>query len=221
MPSQQEFEQAIKTLEKKAAKIKERISDIDLEIKNTSVNNVERVETELAELKNCYYEIQARELLGEFDTKQKKELEERIQAAEKKLKTHRDRLQNSVGIRHALESELNKTQSLVPQYQSALERSEFENLKHEREKLVEEVGVFLKQLEQLFGKVTDYNLNSVALATRILDRENQFKDLPSGIRSKGGRTEKVYQLAQPFDLNHIKNSLAEAISAIVSKNLTD
>ena len=221
MPSQQELEQAIKALEKKIAKIKEKIADIDLEIKNTSVNNVERVETELAELKNCYYEIQARELLGDFDTKQKKEIEEKIQATEKKLKRDGDRLQNFIGIRQALESELKRNLSLVPQYQTALERSEFENLNQDREKLVEAIGLFFEQLEDLFVKVSDYNLHSVALATRILDRGYQLKGLPNVTKSDGARTEKVYQLAQPFDLNLIKNSLLETIAEIVSKNPTN
>ena len=35
----------------------------------------------------------------------------------------------------------------------------------------------------------------------------------------GNSSERVHQLAEPFDLNRIKNSLAEAISEVVSKHL--
>src|SRR5512143_59190 len=111
MPSQQELLQAVEQNSLRMKKIRERISEIDLQIKNTSVNHLERIESELAELKNDYYEIQARELIGEYDQKQKHEIEEKMQAAEKRLKTEGGVLQDLLGVRHALEAELKKTQS--------------------------------------------------------------------------------------------------------------
>jgi predicted nucleic acid-binding Zn-ribbon protein len=217
MPNQQEWEQAINDLEHKTTRIKEKIVGIDSEIKNSSTNSVEKLEAEIAELRNSYYEIQARELLGEFDAKQKREIQERIQSAERHLKADSDQLQNMVGIRQALETELKKTEELVPQYQATLDRFEFEQLKHDRDTLVQEVNGLLKQLEALFSKITHYNMHSVALATKILDREYQLKGYPN--RSKSNGTDKAHQLAQPFDLNQVKNSLAETISEIISRNL--
>ena len=161
MPSRQEFEEVIKNLEQKTTRIKEKIVGIDSEIKDSSENNVEKLEAEIAELRNSYYEIQARELLGEFDAKQKREIEEKIQAAERRLKADSDRLQNLVGIRQALEAELKKTQESLPQCQAALDRFEFEQLRQDRETLTREVNDFLKQLEALFGKIGEYNTHSL------------------------------------------------------------
>jgi predicted nucleic acid-binding Zn-ribbon protein len=220
MPSRQEFEEVIKNLEQKTTRIKEKIVGIDSEIKGASTNNVEKVESEIAELRNSYYEIQARELLGEFDAKQKGEIEEKIQSAERRLKADSDRLQNMVGIRQALEAELKKTQESLPQYQATLDRFEFEQLKQDREMLAREVNDFLRQLEALLGKIEAYNTHSVTLAGKIVDREYQLKGYPNGSRSNGSGTDKVHQLAQPFDLNHVKNSLAEAISEFISRNLS-
>src|SRR5258706_10802357 len=84
--TRQEIEQAMQDLEQKIGKIRERVTEIDDQIKTTSVNSVEKVEGELDLLKNRYYEIQARELIGEYDGKQKREVEENIQTTEKKLK---------------------------------------------------------------------------------------------------------------------------------------
>ena len=109
MPTtRQEIEQAMQGLEQKIGKIRDKVTEIDDQIKTTSVNSVEKVEGELEQLKNRYYEIQARELIGEFDDKQKREVEDDIQAAERKLKADSDQLQNLVGIRHALELELDR-----------------------------------------------------------------------------------------------------------------
>ena len=220
MPSRQEFEEVIKNLEQKITRIKEKIVGIDSGIKDASANNVEKVDAEIAELRNSYYEIQARELLGEFDAKQKREIEEKIQAAERRLKADSDRLQNMVGIRQALEGELKKTQESLPQCQAALDRFEFEQLRQDRETLTREVNDFLKQLEALFGKIGEYNTHSLTLAGKIVDREYQLKGYPNGSRSNGNGTNKVHQLAQPFDLNHVKNSLTEVISELISRNLS-
>ncbi|MCI0626335.1 MAG: hypothetical protein L0387_32605 [Acidobacteria bacterium] len=220
MPATQlEIEQAMQGLEQKIGKIREKVTEIDDQIKNTSVNNVEKVETELEHLKNRYYEIQARELIGEFDDRQKREIEESIQAGERKLKADNDRLQNLVGIRHALELEFKKTQAAIEQHQSALERLEFENLKRDRQHIVEEINQFQKKLEDLFTRVSDYNLNSVGLVTRILNREYQLRGVPTGSKFNGDCSDRVQQLAEPFDMNRIKNSLAEAIAEVVCKNL--
>lgn len=220
MPATQlEIEQAMQGLEQKIGKIREKVTEIDDQIKNTSVNNVEKVETELEHLKNRYYEIQARELIGEFDDRQKREIEESIQAGERKLKADNDRLQNLVGIRHALELEFKKTQAAIEQHQSALERLEFENLKRDRQHIVEEINQFQKKLEDLFTRVSDYNLNSVGLVTRILNREYQLRGVPTGSKFNGDSSDRVQQLAEPFDMNRIKNSLAEAIAEVVCKNL--
>ena len=104
MVAVQEVEQAIQDLEQKIGKIRDKVAEIDDQIKNTSVKDVERIEAELEQLKNRYYEIQARELIGEFDGKQRKEIEESISGAERKLKADNDLLQNLVGIRQALEA---------------------------------------------------------------------------------------------------------------------
>src|SRR5688572_4281341 len=101
MTTREELGRAVEELAQRISRIKEGIADVDGQIKNTSINHIETVESELAELKNAYYEVQARELLGDFDVKRKKDLEERIQGAERKLKNDSDRLQNLVGIRHA------------------------------------------------------------------------------------------------------------------------
>ena len=87
MPAtRQEIEQAMQGLEQKIGKIREKVTEVDDQIKTTSVDSVEKVEGELEQLRNRYYEIQARELIGEFDDKQKREVEDNIQAAERKLK---------------------------------------------------------------------------------------------------------------------------------------
>lgn len=217
--TRQEIEQAMRSLEQKIEKIREKVTEVDDQIKTTSVNSVERVEGELEQLKNRYYEIQARELIGEFDDKQKREVEDNIQAAEKKLKADNDRLQNLVGIRHALELEFKKTQAAIEQHQAAFERLEFENLKLDRQRIVEEIEQFQKKLESLFARVSEYNLNSVGLVTRILNREYQLRGVSTNSKINGDSNERVQQLAEPFDLNRIKNSLAEAISEVASKNL--
>lgn len=217
--TRQEIEQAMQGLEQKIGKIREKVTEIDDQIKTTSVDSVEKVEGELGQLKNRYYEIQARELIGEFDEKQKREVEDNLQAAERKLKANNDRLQNLVGIRHALELEFKKTQASIEQHQTAFERLEFENLKLDRQRMVEEISQFQKQLESLFTRVLEYNLNSVGLVTRILNREYQLRGVPAGSKPNGDSSERVQQLAEPFDLNRIKNSLAEAIAEVVSKNL--
>jgi hypothetical protein len=219
MSKQQEVVQATKDLELRIERIKERVTEIDAQIRNTSVNNVEKVEAELADLKNSYYEIQARELLGEFEAKQKKEIEEKMVLAEKRLRGDSDRLQNLVGVRHALGVELKKAEVLEAQYQAASERLEFENLKLERQDLVEEINTFLKQLGAIFGKLSEYNSNSVALASKILHREYQLKGFPAGINLNENGNNKIQQLAQPFDLDQIKNSLVEALAEIMSKSL--
>jgi chromosome segregation ATPase len=220
MPNQQELEQTIHDLGHKEAKIKEKIVGIDSEIKESSEDNLEKLETEIAELRNSYYEIQARELLGEFDAKQKREIQEKIQASEKRLRANGDRLQNLVGIRQALETELKKTQALVPQYQAALDRFEFEQLKQDREALACELTDFLKQLDTVFCKIEHYNGHSVKLASKILDREYHLKGYPNGSKSNGNGTDRIYQLAQPFDLNQVKNSLVETISELILRNLS-
>jgi hypothetical protein len=219
MSKQQEVVQATKDLELRIERIKERVTEIDAQIRNTSINNVEKVEAELADLKNSYYEIQARELLGEFEAKQKKEIEEKMVLAEKRLRGDSDRLQNLVGVRHALGVELKKAEVLEAQYQAASERLEFENLKLERQDLVEEINTFLKQLGAIFGKLSEYNSNSVALASKILHREYQLKGFPAGINFNENGNNKIQQLAQPFDLDQIKNSLVEALAEIMSKSL--
>lgn len=218
--TQQEIEQKIQAFEQKLGKIQEKVSEIDEEIKNTSVNSVDKIESELERLKNTYYEVLAKELLGEFDDKQKKEIEENIQAAERKLKGENDRLQNFVGIRQALEAESRKTQSSVEQHQSTLERLEFEALKLERQKLVEEINSSQKQLESLFDKVSTYNLKSVGIVKQILDREYKQRGLPQAARLNGDNRDKVNQLAEPFDINGVKNSFAETLSEIVCKSLS-
>jgi DNA repair exonuclease SbcCD ATPase subunit len=218
--TQREVEQAMQSLEEKIGRIRAKVGEIDDQIKNTSVNNVEKVEAELAQLRNRYYEIQARELIGDYDGKQKKEVEDGIQAAERRLKADHDQLQNLVGIRHALESEFKKTQAAIEQHQAVLERLEFENLKRDRLSIVEEINQYQKKLEELFNRVSEYNLNSVGLVTRILNRENHMRGLPSGSKLNGDSKEKIQQLAEPFDINRIKNSFAETISEIVCKTLT-
>lgn len=219
MSKQQELLQATKDLELRIQRIKESVTEIDGQIRNTSVNNVEKVEAELADLKNSYYEMQARELLGEYEAKQKKDIEEKMLLAERRLRGDSDKLQNLVGVRHALGVELKKAEVLEAQYQAASERLEFENLKLERQELVEQINSFLKQLEALFGKITEYNLNSVALASKILHREYQLKGFSASINRNENGNDKIQQLAQPFDLNQIKNSLAEALAEMVSKSL--
>lgn len=217
--TQQEIQQAMQGLEQKIGRIREKVTDIDDQIKSTSVNNVEKIEVELEHLRNRYYEIQAKELIGEFNNKQKRETEEGIQAAEKRLKADNDRLKNLVGIRHALELEFKKTQASIEQHHATLERLEFENLKLDRQKIAEEINQFQKRLETLFDRVSDYNINAVAVVTKIMNREYQLRGLPVGSRLNGESRERVHQLAEPFDINYIKSSLAEAISEIVSRNL--
>lgn len=217
MHSQQELLQAIEQNGLRMKKIKERISESDLQIKNTSVNHLDRIESELAELKNEYYEIQARELIGEYDQKQKNEIEEKIQATEKRLKTEGGVLQDFLGIRHALEAELKKTQSLEVQYQASLERVEFENLQQGRLRLVEEIGQFQPLVESLFARLTNYNISAMSLATKILTREYQSKGFPDIVRPNGSSIDPVEQLAQPFDLAQIRNSLAESLVQVASK----
>ena len=218
--SEQEIEQAIQAFQQKLGKIQEKVNEIDEQIKNTSVNSVDKIESELERLKNTYYEVLARELLGEFDNKQKKEIEENIQAAERKLKAENDRLQNFVGIRHALETEFQKTQTSIEQHQSGLERLKFEGLKLERQNLVEEINSSRKHLENLFGKVSSYNLKSSEIVARILNREYKQRGLPQDPRLNGDNRDKVNQLAEPFDINGVKNSFAETLSEIVCKSLS-
>jgi chromosome segregation ATPase len=220
MPSQQELEQTIHDLEHKVAKIGEKIASIDSEIRDSSDSNLEKLESEIAELRNSYYEIQARELLGEFAAKQKREIQEKIQSLEKRFKADADRLQDLVGIRHALDVELKKTQALVPQHQAALDSFEFEQLQRDRDALSAEVSEFLTQLDSLFSKIEQYNLHSLRLAAGILDREYQLKGSNNGSKSSGNRADKIRLLAQPFDLNQVKNSLAETISVVISRNLS-
>ena len=218
--SEQEIEQAIQAFQQKLGKIQEKVNEIDEKIKNTSVNSVDKIESEFERLKNAYYEVLARELLGEFDNKQKKEIEENIQAAERKLKSENDRLQNFVGIRHALETEFRKTQTSIEQHQSALERMEFEGLKLERQTLVEEINSSRKHLENLFGKVSSYNLKSIEIVARILNREYKQRGMPQDPRLNGDNRDKVNKLAEPFDINGVKNSFAETLSEIVCKSLS-
>lgn len=219
--SEQEIVQAIQAFQQKLGKIQEKVNEIDEQIKNTSVNSVDKIESEFERLKNTYYEVLARELLGEFDNKQKKEIEESIQAAERKLKSENDRLQNFVGIRHALETEFRKTQTSIEQHQSTLERMEFEGLKLERQNLIEEINSSRKQLENLFGKVSSYNLKSVEIVARILNREYKQRGLPQDPRSNGDNRDKVNQLAEPIDINGVKNSFAETLSEIVCRSLSN
>jgi hypothetical protein len=219
MSKQQELLEATRDLESRIERIKEKVAEIDTQIRNTSINNVQKIEAELADLKNSYYEIQARELLGEFGAKQKKEIEEKMLLAERKLRGDSDKLQNLVGVRHALGVELKKAEALEAQYQAAAERVEFENLKLKRQELVEEINTFLNHLEPLFAKVTEYNLESVALASKILHREYQVKGFTTRINPNENGNDRIQQLAQPFDLNQIKNSLAGALAEIISKSL--
>ena len=220
MPTQQELTQSISQLQSRIQRIKERIAETNQEIKNSSVNNVDRIEAELAEFKDRYYEVQAQELLGEYDAKKKREVEERITAAEKALKTESGVLQNLLGIRHALERELKTTQSLADQQQIALEKLEFENLKLDRQKLVEEIQNFSHQMMELFNRVARYNEASIQSATRILNREYQLKGFPNGLTGNGAGNEQVRQLAQPLDLNIVKSVLAETLSEIASSRLS-
>jgi chromosome segregation ATPase len=217
--TQQEIEQAMQALDQKIGKIRDQVTEIDEQIKTTSVNNVERIEAELEQLRNRYYEIQARELIGEFDEKQKRETEESIQAAERRLKADNDRLKNLVGIRHALEAEFKKTQASIEHHQSALERLEFENLKLDRQKIVQEINQFQQGLEDLFLRVFSYNMNSMALVTKIMRREYQLRGVPPGSKLNGDSKERVHQLAEPFDINCIKGSLTDTISEIMCKAL--
>ena len=217
--TREEIEKVMQSLEQKIEKIREKVNEVDDQIKTTSVNSVEKAESELEQLKNRYYEIQARELIGDFDDNRKREIEDCIQAAEKKRRADNDRLLNLVGIRHALEAEFKKTQAAIEQHQAAFERLEFENLKADRRRIVEEINEFHKKLEGLFSRVSEYNLGSVSLVTRILNREHQLRGLPTGSKTNGDSRERVQQLAEPFDLNHIKSSLAEVIAEVLSKNL--
>jgi len=219
MSKQQELLEASRDLEGRIERIKEKVADIDAQIRSTSINNVEKIEAELADLKNSYYEIQARELLGESGAKQKKDIEEKMQLAERKLRGDSDKLQNLLGVRHALGVELKKAEALEAQYQAASERLEFETIKLNRQELVEEINAFLKQLETLFAKVTEYNLESVSLASKILHREYQAKGFTSPISPNENGKDRIQQLAQPFDLNQIKNSLAGVLAEIISKSL--
>jgi len=217
--TREEIEQVMQSLEQKIEKIREKVTEVDDQIKTTSVNSVEKAESELEQLKNRYYEIQARELIGEFDDNRKREIEDCIQAAERKRRADNDRLLNLVGIRQALELEFKKTQAAIEQHQAAFERLEFENLKADRRRIAEEINEFHKRLEGLFARVSEYNLGSVNLVTRILNREYQLRGLPTGSKISGDSRERVQQLAEPFDLNHIKSSLADVIAEVVSKNL--
>jgi hypothetical protein len=219
MSKQQELLESTNDLKTRIERIKDRVAEIDAQIKSTSVNDVERIEAELADLRNTYYEVQARELLGEFEAKQKKELEEKMLLAERRLRGDSDKLQNLVGVRHALSVELKKAEALAVQYQAASERLEFENLKLKRQELVGEINAFLKQLEALFSKVTEYNLESVTLASKILHREYHIKGFTAHTNLNENGNDRIQHLAQPFDLNQIKNSLAEALAEIISKSL--
>ena len=219
MPTQQELIQSINQLQSRIQTIKEQIAETDQQIKNSSINNVDKIETELAELKNSYYEVQVQELLGEYDARKKREIEEKIAAAEKHLKTESGVLQNLLGIRHALERELKTSQSRVDQQQIALEKLEFENLKLDRQRLVEEIQQFSQQLVNLFNRVVGYNEASIQSATRILDREYQLKGYPNGLKGNGTDREQVRQLAQPLDLNVVKSVMAETLSEIASSRL--
>ncbi len=220
MPNLQELLQAIEHVGVRMGKIKEKVAEIDLQIKNTSVNQLDRIEAELAELKNAYYEVQARELIGEYDPRQKQEVEDRIVNTEKRLKAEGGILQDLLGIRHALEAELKKAQSLEVQYQATLERVEFENLQQDRQKLLEEINQLPSQVRSLFDKLAGFNLNAMSLATKILTREYQSKGFPDIVRSNGSTREPVERLAQPFDLVQIKNSLSEILTQLASKSLS-
>ena len=220
MATQQELVQNINQVRSRIQKIKERITETDQQIKDSSVNNVDKIEAELAELRDAYYEIQARELIGEYDAKKKREVEERIVAAEKRLKAESGLLQNLLGIRHALEKELKSTQSLEDQHQIALEKFEFENLKLDRQRLAEEIQHFSEEIKDLFDRVASYNEASVQAASRLLDREYQLKGFPNGSKGNGSGMDRVYQLAQPLDLNLVKSIMAETLSEIASSHLS-
>jgi hypothetical protein len=59
----------------------------------------------------------------------------------------------------------------------------------------------------------------VALASKILHREYQDKGFATRISLNENGNDRIQQLAQPFDLNQIKNSLAGALADIISKSL--
>jgi hypothetical protein len=217
--TRQEVQTVITDLEQKNAKIREKMTELDDQIRSTSINSVEKLEGELDQLKNRYYEILARELIGEFDAKLKKDVEEGIQLVEKRLKLDSDRLQNLVGIRHALEGEFKKTLASMEQYHSVLERLEFEDLKLERQRIAEELSEHRQRIEEMFQRVSDYNLNSVAMVMRILNRERQQRGISSPVEHVAQYQDKVHQLAEPFDIDHIKSSMTAAISAISKPSL--
>lgn len=219
MSSQQELLDAIEHVGVRMGKIRDKVAEIDLQIKSTSINQVDRIEAELAELKNAYYEVQARELIGEYDLRQKQEIEDKIQDTEKQLKAEGGVLQDLLGVRHALEAELKKTQSLEVQYQASLERVEFENLQQERQRLGKEIDQFRLQVESLFDRLAGYNVNAISLATKILTREYQSKGYPDIVRPNGSTKDPVEHLAQPFDLVQVKNLMSEALAQFVSKSL--
>ncbi len=214
------IERAVLDLEAKIGKIRENVADIDQQIKSTSVDNVEKIESELEELRNRYYEIRAKELIGEFDERQRKEVEESIQKSEKRLKADNDQLKNLVGIRHALEAEFKRIQASIEQHQSVLERLEFEDLKADRHKIAEEINDFERRLDELFVRVSSYNARSTSLVTAILTREYRLRGISSGSKFNGDLHEKVSQLAEPFDLNCITNSLVQRISELLKDKLT-
>ncbi len=220
MPTHQELVHALGQVCSRVQKIKERVAEIDQQIKNSSVNNVDKIEAELVELRNDYYEVQARELLGEYDSKEKREIEDKISAAEKRLKTEGGILHNLLGIRHALEAEFKNTQGLEEQYQAALEKLEFENIQADRQKLAEEINRFSVQMKDLFRRVADYNSATLSSASKLLNREYQLKGYPDGIKGNGAGQEQVLLLAQPLDLNLVKNTLAETLSEIASNQLS-
>ena len=220
IPTQQELTQSISEVRSRIERIRERISETDQQIKNSSVNNLDKMEAELAVLRNSYYEVQARELLGEYDVKRKREIEERVHAVERRLRTESGALQNFLGIRHALEAELKNTQRVEEEHQAALEKLKLEDLKQDRQKLAEEICSFSEQMKDLFNRVAVYNRSSVQSATTILNREYQIRGFPNAPKVEGLNQDPVRQLAHTLDFNLVKSTLAETLSEIVSDHLS-
>ena len=107
----------------------------------------------------------------------------------------------------------------MEQYHSVLERLEFEDLKLERQRIAEELSEHRQRIEEMFQRVSDYNLNSVAMVMRILNRERQQRGISSPVEHVAQYQDKVHQLAEPFDIDHIKSSMTAAISAISKPSL--
>jgi chromosome segregation ATPase len=220
MPTQQELIQTVHEVRSRIERIRERITETDQQIKNSSVNNLDKMEAELAELRNSYYEVQAQELLGEYDAKHKREIEEKVQGVEKRLRAESGALQNLLGIRHALEAELKNALLLEEEYRATLEKLEFEDLKLNRQKLVEDIHRFGEQMKDLFNRVAIYNRSSVQSAVRIMNREYQIRGFPNGPKGDDLGQDPVHLLAHPLDFNLVKSTLAETMSEIVSHHLS-